>query len=875
MKQSLSFKNGVTNNPSDLVCEDNCLRAAIGTEFKDGAHIPIQVPEEIADNFNDDIVIIHDFADYTHIIATKEREGTVYLEWYNLGDTSELHPPVMEISSEVKGAQAIGNTVVLSTKDGLLYLLWKNDTEGYKPLGGQLPEIEVTFNNITHRQEYYVPSGDADTENDYYKKVSDYVNLSWEDTPEDLHYPVITSFKEEQNFKNVAIGLIEKCVAKAHRENLFLFPYWARAAYRLYDGSHAMITNPVLVLPTVRYNRGLLLYAIGFMEYEPFAGELWVRIDNDLSDWGDIILGVDIFVSNEVRTFDVEGTYSTHTMAESASFVIADMVNPGTNPKRASDPPLYTQYIEQYYSVVAPEQKSDQTIINDLIASSVFYLVSELETQDFGKWLNLSGKMAKYTVQNLTTQTQLEHDDFFGHCKVVADTMLAYNGRLHLAGLTRGFFGGFQNFITLRPSVRSVDYYVEIQSQSGTRIIHGQVEDDALAYWFYYPDPRAKHVYFLIGGSKHKLALKQHPFLNGAYYFGSLPSANSDSLPAAEQDSTAPTLDDEPEVLPNQIITSEVNNPFVYNADGANDVGSGRIQGLVTNTQALSEGQFGQHPLIAFTDEGIWALTPNSEGIYSTIVPLSREVCSNPDSITQTDDSVFFATAKGLMILVGRKAQSVSELLEGKDNDLYPFQQDGETLPSTPLREILQKGKIAYDYKAQRLWMYRGSNIWTFNIKSRTFSQIITEDPFKTHSRLYPDCIIQTQNGKLLSMMQTPDINDDPKTYDATIITRPVKLNDTFAYKTITRIGHLWLGQGNVTMDIWGSDNLTNWQHLNSLHGMPWKYYTFRLDFTAMKATDTYHGMLLEYNVRHTNRLHTESEDSQNQDNEQGTHTTP
>ena len=862
MKQSLSFKNGVTNNPSDLVSDDNCLRASIGAEFIDGAHKPIQMPDKFQDNFNDDIIIIHDFADYTNIIAwypgqegeTSEESIAPQLRWYDFrGDLTTDHLIENNFISRIKSAEVIGNTVVLNTDNGLLYLLWKSKTLGYKILGGQLPAIQANV-FMDNTQKYDPHDGDGG----YEILVKDFVH------EEDGQVKVILG--QEENFKNALVGIITKTENKLKKDGHFMYPFWVRLAYRLYDGKNACITNPILMLPTVRYNRYIVTDGYS-VNYQPYAGDLKVQVFNDLSDWEDIIDGVDVFVSDDVRGFNLDGDYALVNNPD-ANTIYADYVGPAGH---------YGLFGYPFITLcVNPEGESDVTIINNLIKNSVFYNILEMTMSDLAGVVDVKEKMGKNVLLYLSTQTTLEHDDYFGHCKLSADTMLVYNGRLHLANIGRGFFDGFKKFISLAPSTRTADVYVEIVTPSGVRMVKQEVDNDALAYWFYYPDPRAKHAYIIIGANKYKINLTQDPWLNGAYYFGSLPSSDGDALPAAEADSTAPAIVNNPELMQSQVITSEVNNPFVYTAEGSNDVGSGRVMGITTNTQALSEGQFGQHPLIAFTDEGIWALMPNNEGVYTNTVPLPREVCSNPDSITQTDDAVFFASAKGLMILSGRRVQCVSELLNGKDNDLSPFNINGESIYLTPLREILKYGKIAYDYKGQRLWMYEGNQIWTYNIKSRTFSQIITDDPFKTHSRLYPDCIIQTESGKLLSMLNTPNINDDDDgVYSATIITRPVKLNDTFAYKTITRIGHLWLGQGNVNMEVWGSDDFTNWQHLNSLHGMPWKYYTFRLDFTGMKATDTYHGMLLEYNVRHSNRLHTAFEDSQNQDNEQGTDTTP
>lgn len=864
MKKPLSFKNGMTNNPSDLVCSDDCLAVEIGAEWNGNAHKAIQYPKEVDSNFLNDIAIIHDFANYTHIISVHDTK----LWWCDFdvngyASTGEMHQ-IAAFDSSVISAQAIGNTVILNTSDGLLYLLWKNDTDGYKALGGQLPEIQVRV-GVDVVQYQFGTLNDWNI-GDYEVDLTEYVSYNGSDAIDEgqaYYYNIQVTNNSGDLFKTALIGIVTKCENKVKENNHFLYPFWVRFAYRLYDGSNAMITNPILVLPTVTMNRDIVYHhptlGPGTMiaaTFQPYAGDLIARIYNDISDWEDIISGVDVFVSDGVRSFNLEGDYTPVTYDNAVSMVIADRIDTGGRYQSIVRP-------ANSFGRISTDQKGEETMIKELIDKSVFYKVLELDRVDLSDTVNISSKMAKNTLLNLTSQLRLEHDDYFGHCAVDPGVMLTYNGRLQLGDIKRGFFDGFKHFITLtptHPNPRTADVYVEIQSQSGTRVVKQQVTGDAFAYWFYYPDPRAKNVYIIIGGNKYKLPLKEHPGLNGAYYFGHLPSADADNLPTAEQDSTAPTLNNEPEVLANQIITSEVNNPFVYNVDGANDVGSGRIQGLVTNTQALSEGQFGQHPLIAFTDEGIWALTTNSEGLYNSVVPLSREVCSNPDSITQTDNAIFFATEKGLMILVGSKVQCVSELLDGKDADIEPFLESGEDYLTTPFRDVLQNGKIAYDYKNKRLWIYHESNIWTFNIASKTFAQVHSTDPWVGHSILYPDCIVQTYAGKLLSLLKTDNINDDLNEYDARLITRPIKFGDALTYKTIFRMQHLWLGDGTFTTRLWGSDDLKNWSRLISLHGRPWRYYTFRLDFSGMKATDAYHGLVAELQPRHTNRLHTEPE---------------
>ena len=121
--------------------------------------------------------------------------------------------------------------------------------------------------------------------------------------------------------------------------------------------------------------------------------------------------------------------------------------------------------------------------------------------------------------------------------------------------------------------------------------------------------------------------------------------------------------------MPNKIYTSEVNNPFYFPLAGINTVGTGEIVGIRSTTKALSQGQFGQFPLYAFSSDGIWALQLSDAGLYSSIQPISRDVCNNPDSITQLDSSIVFSTERGLKLLQGSDISLLSSSLEGANID--------------------------------------------------------------------------------------------------------------------------------------------------------------------------------------------------------------
>ena len=144
MIKSVSLKNGLTNYPSDLVCSDDNLRVSIGSEWDGTAHRPIQHPKEVLSDFGREIVTVHDFSDYTHLLCKEGRDGETWLVWCDYPAGAPMHD-IGVVEGEITGAVVIGNTVVLNTQDGLLYLLWKNDTEGYKVLGGQLPDVQAQF----------------------------------------------------------------------------------------------------------------------------------------------------------------------------------------------------------------------------------------------------------------------------------------------------------------------------------------------------------------------------------------------------------------------------------------------------------------------------------------------------------------------------------------------------------------------------------------------------------------------------------------------------------------------------------------------------------------------------------------------------------
>ena len=116
----------------------------------------------------------------------------------------------------------------------------------------------------------------------------------------------------------------------------------------------------------------------------------------------------------------------------------------------------------------------------------------------------------------------------------------------------------------------------------------------------------------------------------------------------------------------NVMRVSQVDNPLFFPAKSTYSFDAD-IVALCSNTVAVSQGQFGQHPLYVFTNEGVWLMSVDTSGAgsYLAQVPCSREICNNAAGVTVTTSGVVFPTSKGLMIINGGEVAEISSALSG------------------------------------------------------------------------------------------------------------------------------------------------------------------------------------------------------------------
>lgn len=898
-RQTLSFSKGMTNVPSDLLSDDSELLESDGFIFKDGEMKAVQKPVCIG-NAPCKIMHVHKMADYKNLICWN---GNI-LFWTKINEQGKIVENFIELADitgdTVYDIKSVNSTLIVATSYGVLYLLFKGGN--YISLGYSLPEPEF----VPYMEE--VPKDIArvsdNTDMNGIVKECTLYGFKSKETGEFLGYYDGTLFlfpddaekaiisgkgyapagKDKiQDYLNAVQGSVSKQINYAREKNYFCFPFFVRYALKLYDGTYTRISNPIVCYPTISRNydgyidgNKQLISKVKCAKLEYTANIPGIEY------WKDIVKELVVFASKEVIPYrSLSSTEYMDWQCEPEGI--------------SSKPELLTVGINYvggstYEGNIRVNYKTDKEIIDDLVSNSQFYKLAVLSINNKGDFPTDHKELPiKYNVvSTLETQEQLKVDDYYGWTNKVFKKMFEYNSRINVFDYERFPFKGFNTFnpvyileedTTAGSGIAELEwvrYYVHIVSdkmdtwvvsdKKTFNVIYKRTEigkDLALnrlfADWVYYPDPNAKEMFIEYFDSKHNTShyvhniLQKHPLLNGAYSFFKLPAADN-TLDNYEHEDMGNTDFKEggSELFDSGILSSVVNNPFVFEASGDNTVGTGKILGIMANTEAVSQGQFGQYPLMVFTDEGIYGLSVNSEGLYSRAYPISREVCNDDSPLVPTDRLVFFASKKGLMAASGGSVACMSEQMRGRVPRNFATFGEGKFL------DFLKDCFIAYDYRDSilRIFSKGKSYQYIYNMVDKTFSMVNSGIEAQAVVNDYPDNLIQDTNGNVYSLTSKPDINEDTESYSGSFTTRPLKLGGSMTLKSLRAVKHLFdSDEGTIGLEIYGSNDCKHWCKLPSVGGKPWKYFTFKYTLQNFKAADSFAGSIVEVQSRREDKM--------------------
>jgi len=875
-QKNITFSKGLTTVPSDMLCSDNELEICDGVVYQEGEMRPVPSPVVHTKACMGKALFKHHTSTGQDNIIYQYSDGSLYWLCVEQGTGGQM-------SSTAYGdvqLQAIGNVVIVNQSEGLHYYIWKAGGYIYKEkLPIPIMHFRCVANNILPSQF---------TTRELYEGILE------------LEGSKVKILKKE-DADNLFTGLYSSAKKKTERSKKFHAPFFIRYALRMYDGSYTLISNPILIYAAVRRNLRCQIYKQGGYVLLRVEGvDVEYRIANaseiDFSLWKDLILGITVFATPQVSLYDADVLNTTEvndffsvsndTSAAAYEYVESNSTKTNTciyDTVRAEYTADMTNYhFGEYFQrttsseyVLSPfKGKSDDEIITELENSASFFKLCDIPLSNVELFVSLNGLFDSHTIENLETQEQLAYDDYYSHCEMSASIMKTYNSRLILANIKRTLFSGFTHFSTrdlILSSTGETDtktfvYKVTLNTKEGEKTV---IQTTTTTEWpggfFYYPDIRATKVEIYDKGAETlvtRLFLKVHPLLNGAYYINNLPVGFDGSRSGYYSSGTSATVptssSNYTETLENQIVASEVNNPWIFLAKGYNTVQNSTIMGIATLTTAISQGQFGSYPIIIFTDKGIYSMGVTDEGyLGNTTPPFSRETCNNASSITEVDGAVFFSTAKGLMCVVGGEVNYASSQLRGKAKT-YTTTDDG-SMATIDTDELFANCEIAYDYRGRRLIIYVPGTSYAliYSITSGAFSFVKSDFVIARCVNAFPDYYLQGSDNTLYSLINRPNDDDDIKLYSGTMQTRPLKLGNALNLKKICQVKNLSnMSSEKYELSLMGSNDLQNWTTLTSIRGAGKKFYKFAYKFSNMTALDRFTTtvMLIENEI--DNRLH-------------------
>lgn len=735
----IPFK-GITRNTDDQMSSDGECMELINARIANGSVEPVNNPiliKTLGEAYKK--IYYHQKAD--RYIALKSDKTIVCI-------TSDLST-VTALSTDLIGVieiSFIGLIACVLTESGIKYMRWKAGNYLYLGEIPELPEIRIGV-ECTVKEE----------------KTDTGVSVSSNDA---------ASF-DKRNELLYAYWL--KAMNSLNKKGYFLHTTCIRIAFRLMDGSYVKHSPIRLIAPTGSYNNNSLASGVNEWIFGTFATENKYsstesdkyycsslgfkptfsanNISYNLSSWKDIILSIDIFASKSMRP-SFNGTNGTFEKDEQPDLL--EVVSNQSN----------------FYKIASFDLEGNLTYKEQDVSPSILVLNDELS------------------------------DDNLTHNNLYADKAYMYNSRLHMFNISNDIFNGYgidvlKDYITIQTNGNpnaistiegSMDIYYYVNTSHGTAITkkswgQGTSIPTTLSPYLMYPDSRAYRMIIRITKDNGTILTKtfnllKHSTLNISYCMES------------DYDRTIETWDTtDITIYENEIIepdntklkVSALNNPFYFPPRTTYQMSSDIIA-IQSNAVALSQGQFGQYPLYVFCKDGIYAMQVGTDVVYSNSVPVSRDICTNPN-VCGIDTSVLFATDRGLMSINGTQVECISEPLNGYLpscfnsspvlSKILKIANLDDRVSTLIFNDYLKGANIGYNYADSEIIVSNNTCTYSyiFNLKSGQWHKI--SHKIDSFINAYPNTLIV--EGETI---YNP-FNPHRSISKIALVTRPIKLGST------------------------------------------------------------------------------------------------
>lgn len=904
---------GISRTPSDRMTSDGGCAESLNVQLHAGEIAPMPKPEMMKDqagnkiSLDGDILFIHKGIGYEHLIS---REGQSLTFVSTIGEVASGSLNVtLDIDESINDLTAIGNTIILSTSKDMYYVLWKEGE--YHFLGHQIPIPAIHFRMGALESIRTAP--------DVVPELGQEAKFVWQEDNAPI-FPhsqigettVYGSPAKKYTFDGSEFeafwteylttvwGKIDMLVQEQRTLGKAVFPFFVRYAVRLYDGTLYAQSIPVLIGADIDkfcdVKAVVVQQSVGQGDTETHGRteiSSYVKLassyslvakafgqDSIFNGWEDIVSSVDLFVSPQMMPFQRNAaTLSVKFEQESGSYnnahrfyAIGDFV------------------LDPYYAV----EHQDELVMNQqntFLAKS--FTIDEFKALGQETFL----EDIDYSADRIMTQEAMKESSWSMHHSV-GGGLFNYNKRLLMSDVKQSLYHGYPFYhsakwvdATANPVRLRFVYYLrgeggeavvvcrdhvgnmEITPQKAEVTGHFQqyYEEKAVA-WLAYPDSRCYRmdVYAISPGGGVSYASYQMKPMSGIDVAYAFLGFGTEITPATA--SVREVSENAFFVLPNQLFVSKTNNPFVFPADETVTFTAGKIMNLAAVTIPLSEGQAGQFDLYVFTDEGIYALSPDSEGSLRTSHCVSRDILISKDAVAGIEQGVFFAAARGLLLLRGSTVTKVSDAIEGPtvtmDSDLMASISEkhfgGMALePQQPFHEFLFGCRIAYDYASTRIILmneaHRTMYVYKFDTQTWHRMDMGLGYPVRTLNS-FPEAFIVTRaqgedGTQAVYNFSVVLESAHAEVAPGLIITRPFDLGEPDVRKAVRDLrvrGNFH--RHDVAYILFGSFDGIHWVRLRSLHGGSFKQFRMMI-LTGLSPTERISWVDVDYDTRFTNKL--------------------
>ena len=910
-RQEVIFK-GLTNSPSDYDCQDGELATCLNLINEDGALHPIHQPVVAEPNItlsnnSCSIRYVHNVThankNHSHYIVNCTNSSPYSWYWTEKGGDGTHHELNLG-NFKVNSVTAIGNIICFVGDKNILYAFWNKDS--YNIFNKNAFNYTFSVTNTSGVEVDAIAQLGDDFQGCFLTPSfgsQDYGNLIFEGT--------------KPNGTKTIWNAIDSMINKAMSENgntYFKYLVFGVVALRLYDGTYSNISNLFVLCPKNNINNIFYYNAdketIKNTEYYKFvraSGYIHrhqINVQLDLTGIEDFVQGVDVFLTKGTdfllldKGYDTESTETVNNLKKRKGTITFE---------RLKKSALYREFdnLTFYHSIYITKEDLGKNI--DLL--NVQGTEESLSLADMGRTSIGSSCAIAYNNRLHLANIQNYINDIFSP-NPIYKFELNSSGTYFPVEKINTILGNYMDV----PLTDEGWYDLGKQSSDTAEVI--AIIDNKYYYKatvqyplnpiFVVPFQDAKSVKLYI---KHKgklmdeigfrnINLHQSETFGMSYYIFNAEngifsfmqkyelSNNGGVLTRRQGDtftSTSSKFYDEAsqkcdsdgakiEQLASLIKVSEAENPLVFPAKNSVQVGSSVISALAANTRPISEGQFGEAPLYAFTDEGVWVLMLGEEGTYVARQPANREICSNPNGILQIDDAVLYPTNRGIMMQQGRNSICITDQLDGCPFNFMEMKYAKQIISTNEtesgeisyirFKDYLKSADMIYDYYDNRIIVFNPNQAYAYvySLKSKMWGTM--KNVFNKRVNIYPESYATNKEGKILNVYVEEPYSNTPYF----LCSRPLTISDKEVYKTIFTCiarGYFRKGtNGKCAIVLYGSNNLFDWyliktsinEYLRGIAGSPYKY--FRVALIGNLATnESISGLSAEFQERLQNKL--------------------